>query len=461
MEKLHQYRTHIYSFVAGLAVVTLGISVYSFFYNPADAMFATPYNSNTGGQSVGYTNPDSNGAINKPNIINSSPSTWKGVNVGLQLSTSAKTSFSQIIAESAAVGANVIRLNVFADPANQGIAYAAFVDGNGAVIPAATSPGIAQLQTAINLAAQSNIKVIIDMHTFPGISNASIWTSQSQWETFDSIWTTIATTFKNNPNVVAFDLMNEPNVLDSLDAKTKATYSHQMFQGTWTPPSTWAGTPRDYNMEMTELIGKIRAIDPSRTVIVEGFGVGGNPINYAWMKPISAYTNVVYSFHMYEPTGLTFIGQQGFVAAGKNGGAFNYPADESKIDHWLSYPIAFQQKYNVPMYVGEFGIETDAIFKSDPSTHVAYNGSCWMSSLLSDMDSHNWGWTFWSFSTAGRVPISSSDPRYTLLQSDMTKGLVSNLCTNLPVLNSAVSSLPISTKTFAKTIIGPVSSILN
>jgi hypothetical protein len=425
MEHLHQYRRHIYSFVLGLAVVTLGISVYSYFYNPTEAQVVTS------------ANPYEQEAT-------TDPSTWKGVNVPLQLTVLNQSLISQV----AAVGANVIRLDVHSDPAGVPSTYIAFTDSNGNVLPVATNPGIIALKQIVTLAAQYNIKVIIDMHSLPGVTNASIWTNQADWNTAASLWSTIATTFKNNPNVVAFDLMNEPNVLNSLDATTKASYISEMNAGTWSIPAAWIGTPRDYNAEIAQIITAVRSADPSRTVIVEGIGESGSPINYNWMTPIAGFSNVVYSFHMYIPS-LTTIATGSQVRI-----PFLYPSEESKVTNALAPVIAFQQKYNVPIYVGEFGLDTDAVFGTDPSkNNISYNGSCWMSYVMSAIDSHHWGWTFWNFWPGDiTIPVSNIDPRYVLLNNDMTKGIVPDFCNNSPTLNSAVTPLP----TIGPTVTTPV-----
>jgi hypothetical protein len=426
MEQFHRYRTHIYVFVAGLAIATLCVAVGCYRYNPTYADFQTTA---------------SNVALT------SDPSTWKGVNLPLKIRP-LPGKVAKLLAQSdfdsaANVGANVVGIKIFADPQGEGTSasYSDFTDANGNVLPAATSPGIADLQAAVAMAAKDNLKVIFAMQTNPGTTGGAIWTSQAEWNTLTSMWATIATTFKNNPNVLAFDLMNEPNVLTSLDPTTQLATSKQMTAGTWTIPAAWLGTPRDYNAEMSQVITAVRAADATRTVIVESFGQAAQPTNFRWMTPISGFSNVVYSLHMYVPTALTFIGQTKYTANDDPNRPFLYPANESQITNAFAPAIAFQQKYNVPIYVGEFGIEDGAIYGTDPTTGDSYNGSCWMSSVMSQMDAQHWGWDFFDFWTPGRVPLSITDPRYLALTSDMKQGIVPDFCTNPPVLNSTAGSL--------------------
>jgi len=370
------------------------------------------------------------------------PTTWKGVNLPLKLH--AKPGYPTLTQadfdRAAALGANVIRLNMHADPAET-LMYSTFVDSNGNVIPAATSPGMADIKQAVAMAAKDHLKVILDFHTSPGTLNGDIWGNQADWVTLQKLWAMIAINYKNNPTVVAFDLMNEPTLLKGLTSEgvdIKPIYQ-AMVNGTWTMPVSWTKTPKDYNFQMTYIINTIRSFDPNRTIVIEGFGQVGQPVNFTWMKPITGFNNIVYSFHMYIPQTLTDITRPD----DPNPAPFKYPADESQITNAFAPVLAFQQKYNVPIWVGEFGIEDPAIFQIDPTTKLPYNGACWVSSVMKAMDANHWGWTLWDLWTPGRIPVSAKDPRYVALTSDMKQGIVPDYCVNLPVLDSTPSPLPL------------------
>jgi Cellulase (glycosyl hydrolase family 5) len=376
-----------------------------------------------------------------------SPSSWKGVNLPLKLDSI--PGIGKLVSQSnfdraGAVGANVIRLGVYTDPNRvSGGAYSTFFDSQGNVIPLPTSPGIADLNTAINMAAKDNMKVIVDMMTMPGDAKGRIWTNQADWDNFKNLWVAIATAVKDNPNVVAFDLMNEPNPFSQENAIDQANENRQLSAGTWTMPASWVGTPHDYVYELTAIAEAIRAEDPSRTLAVQP--IHGDPTNFQYLTPLPL-DNIVYSLHMYIPDNLTAIGQKAFTERGAQGKAFVYPADESKITAAFAPVLAFQQKYNVPIWVGEFGIEDKAIFGDQfPSgTSNKYNGSCWLSSVMQKMDANHWGWTFWDFWTGGRIPLSANDPRYQALHADMTTGVVPNFCNNPPVLSdTTTAALPV------------------
>jgi len=363
------------------------------------------------------------------------PSTWKGV--ALQLKFGAGTGITDKVLQqsdfdyAASAGANVVRLVIHADPyAGRGNKpTSTFVDKGGNVIPAASSPGIADLKMAAAMAKKTGIKLIIDMHTAPHATTGEIFNDQAYWDTMVSIWREITASFKNNPNVIAFDLMNEPKILAWMRSQGTNTEEIQkaMFARTWTPPKEWEGTPRDYNFEITKLIKAVRAIDPSRTVIVEGFGMLGNPSNFAWLKPIEGLDNVVYSAHIYEPARLVFIGMKHGNNKNAKGQKFVYPDDKSLIDHAFAPVIAFQHKYNVPIYIGEFGISDGAIFDSNAAGQP-YNGSCWMTTIVKMLDENHFGWTYWDFWHKGMFPDKTDDPRYIVLSAAMKHLEIPDYC---------------------------------
>jgi len=345
-------------------------------------------------------------------------SSWKGVNLPVLSKSSNQKNLSQTDFDYAAsAGANVIRLSVHADPFDK--RFLSFTNKDRAGIEINSNEGISALKEAVAMAKKDNLKVIIDMHSMPGRTNGEIWLNQFYWDELSNIWTAITSVFKDDNTVIAFDLMNEPNVYTTVGSADIG----RMFKGTWTPPARWTNTPRDYNLQIGKLISAIRKIDNNRYVIVEGFGYLGNPVNYNWMKPIEGFDKVIYSFHMYEPTGLTMIGTKNFLYDNKVGVPFILSRDMEKIDNALKPVIAFQKKYNVPVYVGEFGVTDDAIFKSD-ANGVPYNGAAWLTTVINKMIENKWGWTYWDFWTDIRKPDSNTDPRYVILRAAMTGQLI-------------------------------------
>jgi aryl-phospho-beta-D-glucosidase BglC (GH1 family) len=362
----------------------------------------------------------------KSSVLEVDPGSWRGVNLPLQINWDTKNSLSQSDFDyAAAAGANVIRLSVHAD--NEAKNHSKFINANGTIIDPGQNSGLADLSNAVGMAEKAGLKVIIDMHSVPGQKGGKIWMNAKYWNILSNIWVAVAEKFKGSSTVVAFDLMNEPGVVSSI--QTGSGDVAKMFKGTWSPPQNWKGTARDYNLHIANLIRAIRKTDPDRYVIVEGFGYLGNPINFNWMKPVEGIDKIIYSFHMYIPTGLTMLGTKGSEKKGNDEKIqpFRMPQDEDKIDKAFAPVLAFQKKYNVPIFVGEFGVTDEAIFGKNEND-LSYNGACWLSTVIKKMDENKWGWTYWDFWTDRRKPDSKEDPRYVILSAAMRGEPVKDYC---------------------------------
>jgi hypothetical protein len=98
----------------------------------------------------------------------------------------------------------------------------------------------------------------------------------------------------------------------------------------------------------------IREIDTEKGIIIESLNYS---INMDDIKPIDAsIPNIIYSVHMYQPQSLT---HQQFSSQSP---AYSYPGtidnvyyDKAKLKEILAPIKAYQDKYRVPIYIGEFG----------------------------------------------------------------------------------------------------------
>ena len=211
--------------------------------------------------------------------------------------------------------------------------------------------GFELLDRAIAWCREAGLYVVLDMHCAPG--------TQAGWSTDDGylqpwlfadnseesrrqmidIWVSIAKRYANEPTVLGYDLMGEP--------------IHQ-----------YCDTAR-FNARLEpfykRLVAAIREVDPQHIIFLEGafwarnFDVFGPPFD-----PKLAYTT-----HLYNST-----------------------------DQYTSfeYYLAFGKKYNVPVWLGEFG-ETEAV---------------WVGQIRRACEDNHIGWCLWS--------IKKMDDNHTLLQ---------------------------------------------
>jgi endoglucanase len=199
-------------------------------------------------------------------------------------------------------------------------------------------PGYELLDRLVDWCRSENLYLILDMHAAPGGQTGDniddSWgypflfeSSESQQLTID-LWRKLAARYQNEPIVAGYDLLNEPIApyfdTASLNAKLEPLYRR--------------------------IVAGIREVDRNHMIFLGGaqwdgnFKVFGPPFD----------RNVVYTFHKYW-----------------------FTVNEDAIKEFL----AFREKYNVPVWLGESGENTDE----------------WIDSFRRLLEAHNLGWCFWPY----------------------------------------------------------------
>ncbi len=162
-------------------------------------------------------------------------------------------------------------------------------------------------------------------------TNGLWWNANHSYSEFLSVWQTVATTFKNNPMVVGYDLKNEPR---------EATISGKIYNPAWGN----GNTQTDFRWLYTQIGNAVQAIDNTKLIICEGLnsasdltGVRSNPVTF------SKSGKVVYSIHDYP---------QGHSATETVQNYYNTMLTNSA--YLLNNGIA-------PLWVGEFGLANDSM----------------------------------------------------------------------------------------------------
>ena len=280
------------------------------------------------------------------------------------------------IAAMAATGANVLRYFVVLEP-NTGNSSATSYTWNSTL-----------LSDVVSSATANGLKVIIvlspDSTHMPrgylwGVGDTSTQ-ANSLKASFASIWKSIASTYNGNSTIAAYDLYNEP-VTDG----DNSAVNTQANQNTWIAYAT-------------TLINTIRAVDPSHVIIFEPNPWGLAEAFGSTLPNTLPFGNIVYSFHFYDPHPLTQEGLPGYPTQYTYPGA-NIPGygvvNASTLASVNDLPgvIAFQQKFNVSIYVGEFSCIRWAPIASNglPSS---YN---WVHDAIPLFEAQNWAWTYHSW----------------------------------------------------------------
>ena len=198
--------------------------------------------------------------------------------------------------------------------------------------------GFRLLDRVISWCRELNLYVILDMHCAPGGQTGDniddsygypfLFENPEDQQLCISIWEKIALHYKDEPTIIGYDLLNEP-IAHYFDKDKLNPHLEPLYK---------------------RMISAIRKIDSQHIVFLGGaqwnsnFKVFGAPFD----------RKSVYTFHKYW-TDTT----------------------QDVIQEYLD----FQEKYQVPLYVGESGENKDE----------------WINAFTQLLEKHNIGWHFWPY----------------------------------------------------------------
>ncbi len=261
----------------------------------------------------------------------------------------------------ASLGVNCIRLPFW---------YLNIVDAEGQVL----ENWYERFDWFIDEASKRDIYVILDFHGAPGSQNGSdhsgvdgkddkeaaseffygdTETVELNQKIYFEIWELMAERYKDNPTVVAYDLLNEPYCTYRYSAKTPVSEMHD---------NLWSVYDEAYK--------KIRAIDQNHIIMMEATWDPvdlPNPNKYGW-------ENVVYQYHNYLYD--DYQNEQGQQIANM----------EKKVN------LIKRAAYDVPVLMGEFNYfdSFDAWTEGlELLNNAGINWTIWTYKVTSDYK--NWG----------------------------------------------------------------------
>ncbi|THV36357.1 cellulase family glycosylhydrolase [Glycomyces buryatensis] len=224
--------------------------------------------------------------------------------------------------------------------------------GYGETVPEWTGENYrAFIEDWVTRLTDAGIYVVLDLHwSSPGTEPAEGQQKMADADNSPDFWASVAERFKDNPAVL-YDLYNEP---------------HDISDECWRDGCTVDGWEA---AGMQDLIDAVRSTGATQPVIVTCNGWGNGCGGYLDYRPTDPEGNLVASVHVYEETGCNL--QE------------CWDADVA--------PIAAE----VPTFFGEFG---DAGCNHD-----------WSDLLIDWADSHDIGWTAWSWYPNCDMPGLISD----------------------------------------------------
>lgn len=266
---------------------------------------------------------------------------------------------------------------------------------------------IARLDKTVAEITATGLVVILDIHPeMPYVE--ALGQSDDSVEKLLTFWKTFATHFaKSNPKQVYFEVLNEPHMNDS---------------------GRWAGI-------QSRAVAVIRPIAPDHTIIATGNHWGGVD-GLLELEPVKD-SNVIYSFHDYDPMAFTHQGASWSMAFLKPLRGVPYPSTPENIapllsqepddsgkkelaqygaEHWdaarvdaeIARAAGWGTQHNVPVWCGEFGVYKNY---AEPAARAA-----WLHDMRTGFEAHKVGWSMWDYQ-GGFALVSKANGKTTVDES--------------------------------------------
>jgi endoglucanase len=239
------------------------------------------------------------------------------------------------------------------------------------------------LDSAVNWAEDLHINLILDNHTF----DPNVNTDPGVGDILVKVWAQMATHYKDRSSLILYEILNEPHGLTT---------------------QVWGAIQQ-------RAINAIRAIDVKHSIIV-----GAADYNtYTEMANLPVYTdtNLIYTFHFYDPfvfthqgaswvspsmvplSGVPFPYNSATVPACPTSligswvesllNSYSTDGTVSHVQSLISIATNFKNTRKVPVYCGEFGVYN---LNSNNSDRVV-----WYQAVRTYLEANGIPWTSWDY----------------------------------------------------------------
>lgn len=257
------------------------------------------------------------------------------------------------------------------------------------------------LDRLLEMIAKADMFAVISFRTGPGRSeftfywgthgdwftedyyNDTVWEDEATQEAWVAMWRYTAERYKDNPVVVGYDLMVEPN-------------SNEVWFNEWDPETFYAqhgSSSYDWNQLAQRISDGIRQVDAQTPILIGGNAYSA--INWLPYLKVTGGAHTVYLVHQYSPVQYTAQepGEEGYTYPGEfdiegNGS----PEVFNRV--WLEkalFPVieGFTSEHAVPVAANEYGVK-----------RWAPGASGYLRDLMDLFETHHMNSALWEWNTS-------------------------------------------------------------
>jgi endoglucanase len=228
----------------------------------------------------------------------------------------------------------------------------AFMDGKGNLDPG----WLAHLDLMVKAGLDAGLNVILDNHEYE-LCGKDVVTCRTKLNAF---WTIVAPRYKDAPNRVIFEMLNEPH--EALTAEL-------------------------WNAQLIETLAIIRASNPERNVIIGPGNWNGMEFLPKFVLPADD-AHIIPTVHYYHPMVFTHQGAPWVPQYTQLNVTWGSPADVKFMNDELDEIKAWAAAQNRPVFLGEFGVY---------ETAPVPDKRRWLEAFTRGAEVRGFAWAYWQF----------------------------------------------------------------
>lgn len=214
------------------------------------------------------------------------------------------------------------------------------------------------LDWVIKKGLEAKLMIILDLHEFNAMADDPI----AKKEMFMSVWRQLAPRYRDQPNDVVFEILNEPNRKLSVEL---------------------------WNQYLVDAIKLIRKTNPNRTIII-GPGNWNGIESLPTLRLPKADRNIIVTVHFYHPMSFTHQGAP-WSKENKDLSGITWngaPEEKELIETKLKVAADWSKENDRPILLGEFG----SFDKADIVSRARYTAF-----VARTAERFGFSWAYWQF----------------------------------------------------------------